>query len=74
MNKPAFFCIVAVVLFLFAIGVGTMSDPYETVPSVNAPNIAPNVMAGLASLGFSIAGGLALVAAAILSSRSDTFS
>src|SRR3954471_14879543 len=62
--------VVALILFCVAGAFGA-SEPFRTAsPSVisdkTAYAIAPNVTAGLASLGFALAGGLSLLAASLV--------
>jgi hypothetical protein len=60
-TKPALFLGIALAL---ALG----QEPWRTTGTANAPAIASNNLAGLAALGFALAGGLSLVAAALASS------
>jgi hypothetical protein len=65
--RPVFFLGAAVVLLAVALLLALTQDPWKTVGAANAPAVAPNVLAGLASLGFAIGGGLSLIAAALAS-------
>jgi hypothetical protein len=53
----------AVLLFLIAL---TFSNYYEHFERIGTLHLAPNIVAAAGLLGFSIAGGLALLAAAIV--------
>jgi hypothetical protein len=66
-TQPAVFLGIAIALFVVALGLALGQDPWRTAGSGNAPAISPNVLAGLAALGFAVAGGLSLVAAALAS-------
>jgi hypothetical protein len=55
--KPIHFLGVAVALFVLALLLALTQEPWRTVGSANAPAVSPNVLAGLASLGFAIAAG-----------------
>jgi hypothetical protein len=57
--------IAAVVLFLVAYDFGTR-QPFDEKSTSGAVAIASNTVAAAASLGFSLAGGLALLAAALV--------
>ena len=70
----ALFLVAAVILFAIAYSFGG-SRPYEQVtgpPGSVAANVAmaSNNVAGLASFGFAVAGGLSLLSAAILTPKS----
>lgn len=65
MNGYVFFAaVLLVVATLFAV----VSEPFQ----FGSAGVAPNVMAGLASLGFAIAGGCSLIAAAIAGAKRNT--
>ena len=61
--RPAYFLVAALALFAAAVGFALGPDPWRVNAAGTA--IAPNVSAGLASLGFAVAGGLSLLAAAL---------
>jgi len=65
--KPNVFIGIAVALFVVALLLATTQQPWRTIGTANAPAVTANVMAGLASLGFAVAGGLSLIAAALAS-------
>ena len=66
------FLIMAAALFVASISFANMEAFRAAGPVTSSSNqvptfsIAPNALAGLASLGFAIAGGLALIAAALV--------
>jgi hypothetical protein len=64
------FLIAASALFVVALVLALTQDPWRTVGAGNAPAVSPNILAGLASLGFAIAGGLSLIAAALAAPNS----
>jgi hypothetical protein len=65
--SPAVLLGLALALFVVALLLALGQDPWRTAGTANAPAVAPNVLAGLASLGFAVAGGLSLIAAALAS-------
>lgn len=62
--KPSVFLGIAVTLLVMATLFATTQDAWRASSAVG---IAPNVLAGMASLGFAVAGGLSLIAAALAS-------
>ena len=68
-NSKTFLCIAAVLL-IAALVLAFVAKPFLVERSTSGPvSVAPNVLMGLASLGLSIAGGLSLLSAAVLASR-----
>jgi hypothetical protein len=65
--KTNVFIGIAVALFVVALLLATTQDPWRTISGPNAAAITANLLAGLSSLGFAIAGGLSLIAAALAS-------
>jgi hypothetical protein len=63
--RPALFLVIALVLFGVALALALGAEPWRATGTANAPAIAPNVLAGLASFGFAVAGGLSVIAAAL---------
>jgi hypothetical protein len=59
------FLFIAVLLFIVAIVFGTRS-PWESRGFQGQTSIAPNTLAGLTACGFAVAGGLSLIAAALV--------
>jgi energy-converting hydrogenase Eha subunit A len=66
-TKPTLFLGIAAVLFVVALVLALGQDPWRTSATNNATAIAPNLLAGLTALGFALAGGLSLIAAALAS-------
>jgi hypothetical protein len=60
--SPAHYVWIAAALFAVSLLLAVASQPWRTL-GVNA--IAPNQLAGLAALGFALAGGMALIASAL---------
>jgi len=69
--NPIVFLVIALVLFVVAIGIGMESEPWEERGTASSNAIAANNLAGLTACGFAIAGGLSVVAAAIAASRGN---
>jgi hypothetical protein len=58
------FLLLALTLFVVALAFGYGQQPWQWNSASTV--VAPNVLAGLASLGFAVAGGLSLLAAALV--------
>lgn len=65
------FIIFAVVLFVVAFNFGKVQPPFFQATGINSVAITANMVAALAALGFALAGGLSLIAAAIVKGRSE---
>jgi hypothetical protein len=66
-TNPGVFLGIAAVLFVAALYLALTQDPWRVHSAPGGAALAPNVLAGLAALGFGIAGGLSLIAAALAS-------
>ncbi len=68
--KTIVFLVIAVVLLIIALVVGAACEPWKVHLASSGSSISPNILAALTAFGFAIAGGLSVVAAAIVESRS----
>jgi len=68
--KPVTFLVIAVVLFCVSLWLVLSQESWQQSVGINSIAVAPNLLAGLASFGFAIAGGISLIAAAMVSRNS----
>lgn len=62
---PKLFIWISATLFVVSLALALGMKPWDTVVTPTGVSIAPNNLAGFAALGFSISGGLSLIAAGL---------